>query len=358
MPIKSIELVSFRNHKHVKMDFGSKINLIWGENGSGKTSILEAIHILSIGRSFKTKKLDQTIRANDNNMHLEGLFEVSRAKKRVSFGLRKDGKRRLKLNGIVLSGSKNLIGENPVVVLSPEEQLITLGSPANRRTYFDRVFSTVSRPYLEALSAFTKTLKQRNAALRKEGEKASTIEAWNEPLVRYGVQIWRKRKEFLTAFSEELSAVMKDIQNLSISLRVGQKMDGDAEESWYHSELLKNYRKDQFLGWTSTGPHRDEIFLLFNDRLLKDFGSQGEHKLSLVLIKLAEFGLIHKLTNISPTLLLDDLFAKLDLHRGGAVMELLNQKTQTLITNADLVGFQQHGIKVNGDKNKTFHLVR
>jgi DNA replication and repair protein RecF len=358
MPIKTIELVSFRNHERSRFNFGDQVNLIWGENGSGKTSVLEAVHILSMGRSFRTKRLDRTIREGDENLYIHGVFESKGVEKEVSFGLGRDGRRKLVLDGSRLTGIKGLIGVNPVVILSPEEQVITFGGPADRRAYFDRVFSTVSKPYLESLSSYTKTLKHRNAALRNHPLETQSVEAWNEPLVQYGVHLWEWRKEYFDMFNKELTAVTGDFSESSIRLDVKQNTDNMLEKEWFSEQLKRNLAKDQRLGWTSVGPHRDEPVFLFNDQPLKEFGSQGEHKLSLVLLKLAEFGFIYGGTGICPTLLLDDLFAKLDLSRGEAVMELLNRKAQTLITNTNLVGMQQYGIEIEENSIKTFHLAR
>jgi len=336
MPIKTVELVSFRNHERSRFDFGDQVNLIWGANGSGKTSVLEAVHILSMGRSFRTKRLDRTIREGDENLFIHGIFEANGMETEVSFGLGRDGRRKLMLNGSRLTGIKALIGANPVVILSPEEQVITFGGPSDRRAYFDRVFSTVSKPYLETLSSYTKTLRHRNAALRSHPSKAQGVEAWNEPLVQYGAQLWKWRIEYFNTFNQELENVICDFTDTSLHLEVKQSGNNEQNETWFSDQLKRSRAKDQQLGWTSVGPHRDEPVFLFNGQPLRDFGSQGEHKLSLVLLKLAEFGFVYKGTGICPALLLDDLFAKLDLNRGEAVMELLNRKAQALITNTNL----------------------
>ncbi|MEE8335449.1 MAG: DNA replication and repair protein RecF [Candidatus Neomarinimicrobiota bacterium] len=358
MSIKKIDMISFRNHNHIELEFGSGINVIWGENGSGKTSILEAIYLLAIGRSFRTRRLLEIISDEKEQMAVTGSFYDGTREQTITFNQTRTGQRKIKINGTPAAGIREIIGKNPVVLLSPEEQNITKGSPGDRRTYFDKLFSMISRQYLNILSDYTRILKQRNALLRQEQKVPAGIEftVWNEELSRLGVQLWEKRAEIMSSFQAELGHVSKKYTSLEIKIEtmVSSKM---LDQRTFMSELKKRENRDKILGWTSIGPHRDEMSFLFNQRPLREFGSQGEHKIALVFIKLAELQLIQKEKKQTPTLLLDDLFAKLDIKRSEAIFDLLSGKAQTLITNTDLLNIEKRGIRLT-ENDKTFCLTK
>lgn len=352
-------MVSFRNHSHIQLDFGPGINVIWGKNGSGKTSILEAVYLLAMGRSFRTNRLTETVKKNDSVMHVVGNFNKENNVQTIAFSQTKEGRRKIRVNGAPVQGARDIIGKNPVVLLSPEEQVITKGRPADRRAFFDKFFSTISPAYLKNLSAYTHVLKQRNALLKedKKTHKKTDFSVWNEPLAKHGAFIWKERGALLQSFRTKLAEVSGDYDNHTIKIELHVIKTGK-DETWFLEELDRCVHRDKALGWTSVGPHRDDVEFAFNGQSLREFGSQGEHKLALVLIKLAEFHLTQNITGQTPTLLLDDLFAKLDMQRSEAVLDLLNRKTQTLITNTDLSDIERRNIDLNYEKNRSFYLDR
>jgi len=357
MSIKKIDMISFRNHKHINLEFGSGINVIWGENGSGKTSILEAIYLLSIGRSFRTNRLLETINNESQQMQISGNFYDGKRTQTIDFRQNRAGQRKIKINEMPVAGVRDIIGKNPVVLLSPEEQAVTKGSPGDRRAYFDKLFSMISRAYLDNLSDYTRILKQRNALLKQEKKMPTGVDftVWNEELSRQGVQLWEKREKLLASFGRELTLVSENYSRRKIKIETHASMK-KLDQKTFLSELNKRETRDKILGWTSIGPHRDDTTFLFNQRPLREFGSQGEHKIALVFIKIAELQLIQTEKKQTPTLLLDDLFAKLDFERSEAIFELLSGKAQTLISNTDLVDVKKRGVNLKGDNNKTFYL--
>ena len=166
MSIEKLVLSDFRNHKNTSLTFSPGVNVIWGKNGSGKTSALEAIHILSVGKSFRTNKIQETIKSESLQSKLVGVFVSDTIKNEISVKQNKNKNKKITINNAVVT-MKEILGRNPTVILSPEEQNITSGSPKNKRKYFDRVFSVVSRQYLNSLVSYTKTLKNRNFLLKK-----------------------------------------------------------------------------------------------------------------------------------------------------------------------------------------------
>jgi len=352
-------LVSFRNHTHINMKLGQGLNVIYGENGSGKTSILEALYSLSLGRSFRTAKAQELVKNGDEYLSVKGKFILDGSEDIIQLNQRADGKRKIIQNGVPVKGLKNLVGQNPMVLVSPEEQKITQGSPAERRTYFDRLFSEIKNEYVFLLSDFSRVLKQRNAAIQRHREmKAGREEifSWDEPFAEFSKKIWSLRKELHGQFDIHLSAVVEKFSKGELKLISQYKQSyGEAD---IKKELERNLEKDIRIGRTSVGPHKDNYLFEFQDRDIRLYGSQGEHKLALVLLKLAEFSHIFEITGKKPVLLLDDLFSKLDFKRSDDLLGLLETGAQTIITTTDLVDIKRHNLNLDIKENKTFHLVR
>ncbi|MDP6726551.1 MAG: AAA family ATPase [Candidatus Marinimicrobia bacterium] len=318
--IETVEIQNYRNHDHVQLAFKKGINVIWGENGSGKTAALEAVYTLSMGRSFRTRNHKETLKENASKSFLRGTFNTNNAVREIKLNHLSTGQRRFFINGTSIKKTMDLIGKTPIVLLSPEEQIITKGSPGDRRDYFNKILSIISREYLKTLLIYQRLIKQRNFALRetrKSHTNHAAIIAWNEPVVSTG----KKTLETKNRLESSLS-----------------------------SDIVK--------GRTIAGPHRDEYCFTFNGRLLRNFGSQGEHKLALVLIKMAEINTIKTATGKTPILMLDDFFAKLDFQRADGALSLLNGEYQTIITTTDIVDIEKHGIDLKSENNTSLHMER
>ena len=355
MSIEKLTLSDFRNHKRTSLTFSPGVNVIWGKNGSGKTSALEAIHILSVGKSFKTNKIQETIQTDCLQSKLVGVFVSDTIKNEISVKQNKNKNKTITINNSTVS-TKEILGKNPAVVLSPEEQTITSGSPKDRRKYFDRVFSVVSKTYLNSLVSYRKTLKQRNFLLKTKAKKNDLL-PWDFKLSEFGVELWKEKNRLLQKFQKNLHTASNNYNKEGVLVGVSQKTQEENPDSFLF-QLEKHKTKDLALGYTTFGPHADRIGVFFNNKNIKTFGSQGEHKIALVLIKIAEYELIKEEKKLSPTILLDDLFATLDFERGDAVLKLLEKNTQTIITNTDLVDIESHGINLDGIRNKSIHLKR
>jgi len=364
--ILKITLSSFRNHTHKEIDFSEGLTVIWGDNGSGKTSLLEAIHLLSYGKSFKTHRRGDLVKNADPSYVVRGKFKNKNKIDLVDteFGL--PGKTRTKINGKYISGRKDQIGRNPVVILSPEEQEITKGGPSDRRRFFDRVFSVVSKEYLGTLQIFGRLLKQRNAALMRIKEGRGPIEeilGWNEQIEATSLKLWSKRGALMKKYKESLVYLLSKYDG---EIEIGLSYSPSVQEpSQYKEALLKSQKKDMLQGRTSLGPHRDDVDILWSGKKIRSFGSQGEHKLSLVFLKLSEMIFIKEQTGCFPILLLDDLFAKIDHGRSKKLVSLLNDiesergdSVQTVVTTTDIVNIEKSGIFSGNPNIKNHHLTR
>jgi DNA replication and repair protein RecF len=352
MSIQQVEMISFRSHKKKVITFSPGINLIWGENGSGKTSVLEAVYILSNGKSFKTNKLSETIQEGQKETVVTATFDDMKTTTLYQPSL---GHKKIKINNTP-SNTKDLIGKNPTVLVSPEEEKITKGPHADRRVYFNRLFSNVSKTYLFNLIKYTAAIKNRNHLL-KQNKQTSEVVLWDAPVAKYGTLLWLEKKELQKTFNKETSIVCKKYSN-NVEVDVLTSAPKNPTEKDFLLNLEKNISREAVVRRTLVGPHTDKYTITFKNKPLREYGSQGEHKLSFVLLKVAEHRFIENETNKKPTLLLDDLFAKLDLDRGNAIFDLIKNSGQTIITNTDLAGAENHGINTDNPNNKAIHLVR
>jgi len=357
--VEAIRIKNFRNHSSARLDFTTGINVIWGENGTGKTAILEAIYTLSMGRSFRTRNHKETLKEDQEVLSLKGLFLNGEGETEVQMRQIKEGKRKFIVNKSELKKTKELIGENPIVLLSPEEETITKGSPGDLRSYFDKTFSTVSIQYLNNLIEYQKIIKQRNTAIQEHLKRRADkkdIEAWNEPAVISGKKLWKEKQKLIDVFSKNLSRFVEEYRDKTIDVFVRFEKEGSPDN--FEERLKKSLNSDLRKGWTTSGPHRDSYHVFFNGKPIKKYGSQGEHKLALVLVKMAEIKTITNQTGKTPILLLDDMFAKLDFQRADDVLHLLSGGLQTIITTTDIVDIERHGVDLSSSKNSSFFLDR
>ena len=364
MEISRLNMISFRNHEKTNMSFGPGITIVWGKNGSGKTSIIEAIHSLSLGNSFRTSNKRELIKNGSDHFLLEGLFKNKEGvEKTVFFSQDTKGNKKIKIDKKEIKNRKELLGVNNVVVFSPEEESITKGGPKNRRVFFDRVFSIVSKKYFEDLLNYNSILQQRNAVLKIGLEKKlnKQIEIWNKPFTEAAEKLWAKRKNLLGEFIEVFKETAK-------KLRLGVVCDIYYNEKKPTKEeilkrLEKNMEKERVLGFTMVGPHRDDFLFFWEKRGLRKHGSQGEHKMFLALLKTTELLFISKKTNKNPIFLIDDVFANLDVERSKRLLHFVeelrlykNSKPQTIITATDLLDVQKEGFFSNYSKIKKYKL--
>jgi len=360
MSIKAIELMSFRNHNCAEFIFSQGVNIIWGENGSGKTSIIEAVHLLSIGRSFRTHKRKDLLQEGKKNFQVKGVFEKDKKHDKIQVNQLEDGKRKTFINNVSIDGLKELVGRHPVVLLSPEEQNITKGSPKDRRQYFDKLFSVVSSEYMETLIQFNNVLKQRNASLQACKENRTSlleVEAWEEPLAKASVELWELRKNLFDELCEHYKKAVNNYKE-NTTLTVNYKQKDEVVFETFLEQLKDRRNKDIISTTTSVGPHKDEYSYTFNGKDLRPFASQGEHKLALILIKLAELYFIKEQKGDSPVFLLDDLLAKLDKTRAGKVISLLTKSAQTIITTTDLTYINKWNTEWSEEEINSIHLEK
>jgi DNA replication and repair protein RecF len=348
LKLQRLVLESFRNHEQTVVDCSLGVNLFLGDNGGGKTNILEGISYLCLSKSFYAVNDTVVMNINGNGFTATGtflsdsniFFEV-----RVMFDKLKNQKL-ITVNKTKVDKASSLVGRFPVVILSPEQSSITIGAPSDRRRFVDFVLSQSSRAYLESLIDYRRILKQRNKILsemlygRKENNAA--IQPWNEQLVHVGAVIIKRRIEFIEDFQ---SLVINSYAKLTgtgeqpgitylPSFECASRDSGAIEAAFYQA-LQNRHQEECRIGYSLVGPHRDEFLFQINKRDARSFASQGQHKTFLVALKLAEFFYLKERCNETPILLLDDVLSEMDGRRSQQLLEATAELGQVFITSTD-----------------------
>ena len=347
MILNRIRITNLRNHGHTEIDCPDGTLLLLGENGAGKTTVLEAISLLCTSRSFVTHQDRGVLRREAVRFEVEGDFTSSSGARR-SVCVRYDadpGRKQLEMDNAPLAAAADLIGVFPLVALSPQHRPITAGGPAERRSFIDFVISQLHHRYLLDLIAYRRILRQRNALLAdheaRPADVRATLEAWDASLAEAAVRILRHRHRFVEEFLPYLEEGMQGMigGREDVGLRYVPTMDLDvyAEDAVasYRSALARRVDSDLRRGSTTAGPHRDELEILLNGLDVRAQASQGQHKTILIALKLAEFRYLDARLDETPMLLLDDVFSELDDERLANVLRLVDDLGQTFITSAN-----------------------
>lgn len=329
MIIKSVKLVNFRNHSEYKLECKDETSLILGENGCGKTSVLEAIYILTQGKSFRATDAE-ILKRGEDFYRVE--IEFNNGEKTV---VTFDGENKTFL--ILDKKTRRLPRKSkyPVVLFLPSDLNLISGSPAKRRDYFDRVFSQFNERYDDSLLKYNKALKQRNELLKNEYLKPGDVFSWNMLLSRFGSEICKFRKQFVDEINERLTRVYRSIADNDdeVELRLETQVDGLSEEK-YLKQLEANLERDKYLGHTSFGVHRDDFVFFFNEKMADGSASRGETRSSILALKFIEAELIYEKTGLRPVVLLDDVFSELDKTRQKCLVQNFKDN-QVIITSVE-----------------------
>ncbi len=360
-----VELLNFRNHKETKVDWAPHLNVITGPNGSGKTSVIDAIHYLCMSRSFVSNTDTYVVNKEESFFMINGHFEGEiRSEFDVSCTYSRGDGKKMFVNDAPLDRLSDLIGMVPVVTLTPDDKKLTLEGPAERRSYFDSFISQISPAYLRDLIDYRKIRKQRNSLLQEFRGPQSVLEAylepWNVQLVETGSRIVAKRYrvlENLKAYLAEDYAMISGMDlttNLEYQTLCEPTDDVEAIQKAYYAELEKAQPKEIEREITTIGPHRDEVVFYLDDFELRRFGSQGQHRLFGVSLKLAQLHYYSDELDDFPILMLDDVFGDLDPQKTKILLDALEQhKGQIFITSANSNTFEDY-VTFDGENNRLF----
>ena len=325
MILNQLSIINFKNYQSLDLEIGSNINCFVGNNGVGKTTILDAIYYLSFCKSYFNPIDSQNINFDENFFVIQGKYQHEEQSLDVYCGIKKGQKKQFKWNKKEYSKLADHIGKIPLVIITPaDSQLISEGSDV-RRKFMDGVISQYDHEYLNDLINYNKALSHRNALLKlffKERRfDKSSLEVWNEKLSELGSRIFEKRKVFISDLTPYFDKYYYEISG-------GQ----EEVELTYQSQLFDNHmldllemslREDEMKTYTTKGIHKDDIGLMIKGYPIKKFGSQGQQKSFLVSLKLAQSDFMSNKKGYKPLLLLDDIFDKLDDLRVKKIVDLV-----------------------------------
>ncbi|RCK73289.1 MAG: DNA recombination and repair protein RecF [Ignavibacteriae bacterium] len=355
MIIGSIRLKNFRNHSDTDLEFGERANVILGNNGEGKTNLLEAISYICLTKSFYASSDSVIVKIGEDKFEIDAIVISdlgSNYRIHISYDLT-NSEKNYSLNGKKLETFSSIIGKFPIVFLSPEKAGITFGGPAERRKFLDLVISQSDLVYFSELSEYRKVLRHRNKILSEiknsRSDYYTILEPWNVQLINYGSKLMIKRAAFIDEFKNYILSTYKNLSDVNecpeIQYTASFSFDGEAVyekiTEKFRNELIKKFDDEIRFGTTLVGPHRDEVSLKINKMDLRKYASQGQHKTFLVALKLAEYFYLKERCQESPILLLDDVFSELDDSRVQHMLRIIETLNQTFITSTNFEIFDK-----------------
>ena len=325
MYLKKLSLLNFKNYPEAELLFSSHINCFTGNNGEGKTNVLDAIHYLSFCKSFFNPLDSQNILHEAPFFLIQGSYYSNDKDEEIYCGLKRNQKKQFKRNKKEYQRLADHIGLFPLVMISPaDSELITEGSESSRR-FIDSVIAQFDREYLESLISYNKVLSHRNALLKQFGDgrrfDKESLEIWDIQLIEHGVKGHETRKKFINSFIP----IFQKYHELISGGReqVGIKYLSHLNEAPFAEVLEKALNRDRTIEYTTVGIHKDDLEFTINGFSLKKYASQGQQKSFLIALKLAQFDFIKSIKKVTPILLLDDIYDKLDDLRVKQLMELV-----------------------------------
>lgn len=347
--IKNVSIKSFRNYSNVDVEIGGKINILVGENGQGKTNFLETIYLMSFLKSFRKAPDKELIPHNNDYYYVKGQFENEEVNQ-IEIGYNKTSKN-VKINGSKLNTLVEGIGKINVVLFSDKDIELLYSSPSLRRQFLDMTLSVVDNEYLNALLNYKNVLKTRNAAIRQYWEQnrnrdKELIKIWDKQFISSGSVLIKKRINFINEiedFCREIFPVFtNDNLDMHLKYKTGIDYSDDIDEikEKFKVKLDNELDNDLKYGYSTTGPHRDDIKILDNKNLLKKFASKGQARAACLILKLTQMKYFEKHKNRKAILLLDDILLDLDKKNKNNFLNILGEDRQCFFTSTSLDEFK------------------
>ena len=325
MYLKKLSLTFFKNYDKAELEFSPKINCFVGNNGVGKTNILDAIHYLSLTKSFFNNIDSVNIKHNEDYFIIQGCFIRDDEENNIFCSFHKQKQKVLKRNGKEYNKLSDHVGKYPVVMISPADSALIIDGSEVRRKFLNKIISQYDATYLDSVLKYNKALQQRNKLLKDFKSTGrfdnDTLSIWDSQLIKYGSYVFGERdilvNELIPVFNEYYTFISNEKEFVTLNYRSHLK-EGNFDEM-----LRNSMDKDRILEYSTVGIHKDDLILGMNDFPVKLLGSQGQQKSYLVALKLAKFDYIKRKAGFSPILLLDDIFDKFDAARVEQIIRLV-----------------------------------
>lgn len=340
MWLKQLSLLNFKNYPEAALTFAPSVNAFTGANGAGKTNLLDAVHYLSLCKSYFNPIDSQQIKQGEDWFMVQGKFEKDGMDDAVSCSLKRNQKKQFRKNKKEYARLADHIGQFPIVMISPSDSAIVSDGSEERRRFVDNVLSQTDPFYLEELIAYNRVLAQRNSLLKQVSPRdhldASLLEVLDMQLVKSGLLVFERRQAFLAKFIPYFDRHYQFLTDEAE--RVSIQYESPLLHDRFENLLQNSLPKDRMLQRTTTGIHKDDlVFSIHGDMPLKKFGSQGQQKSFLIALKLAQYSYLFAQKGFKPLLLLDDIFDKLDEQRIRKLMKMVSDDDfgQIFITDTD-----------------------
>ena len=336
MRLNSLSILNYKNITEAELVFSPKINCFIGNNGMGKTNVLDAIYFLSFCKSHSNSIDSQNVMHGTEFFLLQGKYQLGENEENIYCGMKLRQKKQFKRNKKEYERLSDHIGLLPLVLVSPDDSVLISEGSEERRKFVDGVISQFNKNYLNQLLQYNNALKQRNALLKSETLiDDSLLDIWEDQMALYGTYIYEQRKHFIDEFVPIFQHYYTNISggHESISLTYHSQHD----EHDIKARMIATRDRDRILGYSTQGIHKDELEMQLDGYPIKRVGSQGQNKTYLISLKLAQFNFLKRTHNLSPLLLLDDIFDKLDSNRVKKIVELVSDETfgQIFITDTN-----------------------
>ena len=336
MYIEKIKLNNFRNYENLEINLNKNLNIFYGDNAQGKTNILEAIFLCSLGKSFRKNKEKEMIRFNNEKSLIEVFYQKKDRDGKIKIELSE--KKQISLNGIKIKKLSELLGNINTVIFTPEDINILKDGPQRRRRFLDLMIGQLRPNYVYNLNSYLKIIEQRNNYLRQireEHKPEEMLEIWDEKLAEYSEKIYIYRKEFIEKIINKINQIHSKITNEKEIIKIEYISNCEKKENYL--KLLKERRKlDIIKGFTTKGVHRDDFMIYINGKEVNIYGSQGQNRTVILSLKLAELNVIYDEIGEYPILLLDDFMSELDENRRKNFLNNI-KNAQVILTGTEKI---------------------
>lgn len=346
MYLKNIKIQNFRNYDTLSLDFDKGLNIIYGSNGQGKTNLLESIYVLGMTKSHRSYIDNNLIKENKNFFKIKGILSNENIKSKLEVTYN-DKEKILKLDNNLIKKISNYISKMNIIIFYPDDLNLIKGSPYERRRFLNSEISQLSGEYLTVLNDYNKLLKMRNEYLKNSIIDENYLNILTDYLIDKAIIIYKMRYKFVEKLNKTIEHIYNDlakISNFKVIYKTSFKINN------YEKEELKKLLKQQFNNnklkekknkITMIGPHRDDLEFFIKEDNIKNLGSQGQQRIAILAIKLAEIEIIKQYKGSKPILLLDDVFSELDKNKKNNLLKYLVDDIQTIITTTDLTNINK-----------------